>query len=461
MANPYPSPSTVKPAEAGASFPSPPLLADWSFLGLTATQFLGAFNDNLFKQLMLLLAIPVGAVAHEEQDQQATATIVFALPFILFSGFAGYLSDRYSKTRIIVLAKVAEILIMVLGMAAFASYAIGGYAGLLVVLFLMGTHSAFFGPGKYGILPEMLRKDDLPRANGLILMTTFLAIIFGTATAGVLGNVFIDESGPVEMRAVGLWKGSAVCVTIAVAGTLTSLLIRRLAPAQPNLPFHFDALITPKETRQLLMADRPLVLALLASCVFWLVSGIAIQAVNSLGLVQLQLDKFQTSLMTAVIGLGIAVGAVIAGRMCHGRADFRIVRAGAWGIVVFLALLAVSKPGGEHLLGYVGSFPVLVLLGAAAGFFAIPVQVFIQDRPPKDQKGRMIALMNLVNFIAILFSGVLYGIFDKIVTTQEWPRSAVFGMMAAIMLPLALLYRPRNEASSATDSSQAAKDNQL
>ena len=112
--------------------------------------------------------------------------------------------------------------------------------------------------------------------------------------------------------------------------------------------------------------DPPLLMAILASCLFWLVSGIAIQAVNALGLRQLAVGDALTSLMTAIIGLGIAVGAVIAGRMCHGRADPRVVRLGAWGLVVFLLVISVSLPGGAHLLGFWGSLPVLVILGISA-----------------------------------------------------------------------------------------------
>src|SRR5688572_25714153 len=122
---------------------SPPLLANRSFLGITATQFLGAFNDNLFKQLILLLAVPVASSSFT-QDRQAVATIVFALPFILFSGYAGFLSDRYSKRRVIVLSKVAEIVVMLLGLFAFAGFATFGDTGLLVVLFLMALQSTFF-----------------------------------------------------------------------------------------------------------------------------------------------------------------------------------------------------------------------------------------------------------------------------------------------------------------------------
>ena len=430
--------------EPVANAPATPLLRDRSFLGMMATQFLGAFNDNLFTQLMLLLAIPVGAAAAVEKDRQAVATIVFAIPFILFSGYAGFLSDRFSKRRIIVLAKVAEIVVMMLGLIAFLQFQLGGTLGLLLVLFLMGMQSAFFGPGKYGILPEMLPKKHLPRANGMILMTTFLAIIFGTAVAGFLGESFIDDTAIPELRAVGLWRGSILCVGIAITGTLTSLVIRRLPAAKPNLKLHRDSLVVPADTRRLLAQDRALLMALFASCVFWLVSGIAIQAVNSLGVTQLREGRFRTSVMTAVIGLGIALGAVIAGRLSRGKIDFRIARFGLWGLFLFLALLSVSRAGGVHLLGFYGSLVALTLLGMSAGFFAIPVQVFIQERPPKEQKGRMIAAMNFFNFIAILLSGVLYYVFDRTVEWQGWPRSMIFAMMAGIVLPLAILYQPKN-----------------
>src|SRR5438105_13057246 len=148
--NPSPVAESVAELPKDIADPQPPLFRDRSFWGMTATQFLGAFNDNVFKQLMLLLAIPVGAAAAQKADEQGMATMIFSLPFVLFSGFAGYLSDRYSKRTMIVACKVAEIGIMLLGMLAFLAYGTAGYRGLLAVLFLMGTHSAFFGPGKYG-----------------------------------------------------------------------------------------------------------------------------------------------------------------------------------------------------------------------------------------------------------------------------------------------------------------------
>ncbi len=348
----------------------PRLYADTAFWGMTATQLFGAFNDNLFKQLMLLLAVPVGIGSVFEQDQQGLATIVFSLPFVLFSGYAGFLADRFSK----------------------------------------------------------------------------LAIIFGTAAAGFLGDWFLDPDTPLEMTAHRMWIGSAFCIGIAVVGTLTSLLVRWVPPAQPDLRFRWSALTLPPESRRVLRQDPPLLTAILATCVFWLVSGVAIQAINSLGLVQLEVGKLKTSIMTAIIGLGIALGAVIAGKLCRGRANPRVVKVGAWGLFLLFVLLSISRPGGVHVLGYTGSLAALVLTGIAAGFFAIPVQVLIQARPPDGLKGRMIAVMNQTNFFAIMVSGLVYYAFDWIVEGLDWPRSAIFAMMAVLLLPVAVFYRLPDDA---------------
>jgi acyl-[acyl-carrier-protein]-phospholipid O-acyltransferase/long-chain-fatty-acid--[acyl-carrier-protein] ligase len=419
-------------------------MADRSFWGMVTTQFLGAFNDNLYKQLMLLLAVPVAVVAADAaadgagqgatSDAQGWATLVFSLPFVLFSGFAGYLSDRFSKTPIIVYCKVAEIAVMLLGLAAFYCFEIFGTAGTWIVLFLMGTQSSFFGPGKYGILPELFRSEDLPKANGLILMTTFLAIIFGTVLAGVLKAVLFTDGS-----ASSLALGMLLCVVIAVAGTLTSLLVRRVAAAQPGMPFVTDSLGICHDARRLLRADPGLMAALLVGSVFWLVSGIAVPTVNRLGF-WLGANATWTSVLTASIGLGIMIGALLAAYLCRKGIGDRCVSLGLVGICVSLAALGTWL-GNQHLLGYTGSLIALVLLGVNAAVFAIPLQVFIQDRPPAVLKGRMIATMNQANFTGILISGPLYQLFEWLSRVAGWPISSVFWMMGCLVLPLAALYR--------------------
>jgi MFS family permease len=435
-------------------------MRDRAFHGIAVTQFLGAFNDNLYKQLMLLLALPTvvagsmtevpsSVTASGEpaagRDQQAVAFIVFALPFVIASPFAGWLSDRMSKRTIIVASKYMEILVMFLGMLGFLGYRYTGYGGLLAVLFLMGLQSTFFGPGKYGILPELFRNEDIPRANGIIVMTTFLAIILGTSCAGGLDVWLRAKDLPLEQAAPRLWIGSLICVAIAIAGTYTSHWIRPGPASDPKLRLSLASLGLDRAVRQALFRDRPLVLALLATCVFWMMSGIAMQAVNSLGAVQLQVNSLWTSILVALIGLGIAIGAVVAGKISQGKADFRIARMGSWGLTLASLPLAFSRELTGHWLGYWGCAALLLVLGISAGMFAIPVQVFLQSRPSAELKGRVIALMNQANFIAILLAGAAFSVFNRWLEDQHYPRCWTFAAMAILMLPLALFYGPSRE----------------
>jgi acyl-[acyl-carrier-protein]-phospholipid O-acyltransferase/long-chain-fatty-acid--[acyl-carrier-protein] ligase len=412
---------------------------------MTATQFLGAFNDNLFKQLVLLLAVAGGVGAAggvpAGKDQQSLALAVFSIPFLLFSSFAGFLSERNSKRTVIVLCKVAEIGIVLLGMAAFAMWNLTGMTGLLLVLFLMGTHSAFFGPGKYGILPELFSRRHLPQANGIILMTTFLAIIFGTALAGYLKDLLGGER---------LWMASAVCLLIAVAGTLTSLLVRPVPAADPELRLTWSAFLIPREMRDLLARDRQLLLAILVNSTFWLIGGLVHPTVNAVGETQFVIGSTWTSILAACMGLGIAIGSILAIWLSRGKVNFKLVKAGAWLIVGTLVCLAIPRAGAPagpgpqfNLLGLYGTLIVLVLLGVFAGLFAVPLQVFLQTRPPDSLKGRTIATNNLANWVAIVGSAGVYGVFALIVESLEWQRTTVFAFTALIMLPVALFYRPR------------------
>jgi acyl-[acyl-carrier-protein]-phospholipid O-acyltransferase/long-chain-fatty-acid--[acyl-carrier-protein] ligase len=433
----------------------PSLYRDPSFWGMTVTQFLGAFNDNLYKQLVLLLSIAAGgAAAAEATDEQWLPMFVFAAPFLAFTGYAGYLSDKYGKRTIVILCKLAEIAIMALGGLGFYFYwKNGSLTFLYFVLFLMGTHSAFFGPGKYGILPELLRESDLPRANGFILMSTFLAIIFGTGLAGAL------------MEDGRLWMASAVCMAIAVIGTSTSLLVRRLPPANPGLQFEWSALTVPPDMRELLSRDRPLFLALAVSSIFWLLAGMVPSAVNALGKIELGVGDLWTSILTACIGVGIATGCVIGGLVSGGKVDFRLLRVGIIGMLVCLGLAGVPSRGevanlvdasGELIrmpgfgetrqwLGYKGSLSVMLLLGVSTGLFAVPLQVYMQSRPPKDKKGRMIAVMNQANWIGVLVSAGLYWLLARLIEARDWPRCTMFLFIAALTLPIAVLYHPSHD----------------
>ncbi|WP_166831610.1 MFS transporter [Thalassoroseus pseudoceratinae] len=461
------------PSEAQGADSIPPLSRDRAFYGVLVTQFLGAFNDNLFKQLVLLICV-TATVNSGGGSLQGYATALFSLPFVLFSGVAGFLSDRVSKYSIIVSSKVAEVVIMSLGGAALM---IGQYWPelrvplLFVVLFLMGTQSAFFGPSKYGILPEMFRNRDLPHANGVIQMTTFLAIIFGAALAGFLKDWYGDA----------VWLGTIYCVGIAVVGTVSSLFLRKTPIAKPELQFDWSAWIVTKDVWRMIGSDRQLLGVLLISSVFWFLGGLTQQTANTLGKAHLGWSDTRTSLMVATIGLGICLGCVSAAAMSKDRVSFGVTKIGTWGLILsfvglwwicpsgkavtFVQKIALPIPskivGDIHfrpeaiaellvpLSGFEWKLRGLMLLtGLSAGMFVVPLQVFMQSRPPAEYKGRMIGAMNLINWIGIVCSGLFFSLATALLNGFQLPFPWLFPVMAAFLLPIGLFYRPRSEALS-------------
>ncbi len=429
----------------------PPLSHDCAFWGMTATQFLGAFNDNVFKQLVLLLSVDYMLANQLDSDPYQTAALVlFSLPFVLISGFAGWLSDRVNKRQVIILCKVGEIAVMAGGLVAFVSADLGTEAlmvYLLMVLCVMAVQSAFFGPSKYGVLPEMFRDRDLPRVNGAVQMTTFLAIVFGQAFCGY-GKQQLQDAG------YGLWPICLFCIGVAIVGTLTSLLLRPVPTSHPNLPFKLSSLAIDSGTWRMIRHDRPLLIVLMISSLFWMAGGMVQPAVNAFGRQQLGLDDFRTSLMLTGVGFGIAAGCLIAGKLCGDRVNFGIAKLGVWGLTLnSLALAAVPWMTDDTQSVTWAAALLLMLLGLSAGLFAVPLQVFMQARPPAGQKGRMMGAMNLLNWIGILLSAASYGVCSKLFTQPPATEggepvsyiSWTFAVVAGIMLPVALFYRPADE----------------
>ncbi len=382
-----------------------PLMRDSAFGGMLATQFLGAFNDNLYKQLVLLIC--VDRVRAGEPDRQWIALVLFALPFVLYSGFAGFLSDRFSKRTIVVWMKVAEIAVMLAGLFAFRGDSLWF---LFAVLFLMSAQSTFFGPSKYGILPELFAERDLPLANGLIQMTTFVAIIFGMALAGYSKEWFAGR----------LWMASLFCVGIATIGTLTSLLVRRTAVADPAVRFHLSSAFLDPASRTFLRGNPRLLKVLMYNSSFWFLGGVVQPAVNAYGKLQLGIGDGRTSVLGACMGVGIALGCLWCGKLSGGRPRTGFVRIGALGMAACFAALVVL---GETSLPVDTveriSWLVLTLLGMFGGFFIVPLNVLIQVLAPDDQKGRMIGAMNLFNWLLIIAAGLFYWLALKVVPQVE------------------------------------------
>lgn len=411
----------------------PPLARNRSFWGMTFAQFLGAFNDNLYKQLILLWCLQV---SHGKADTwQPVAMFVFSIPFVFFSGYAGYLADKYSKQWIVILSKIAEVAIMLLGMLAFSTSQLGF---MLCVLFLMGAQSAFFGPSKYGILPEIVHDTDLPKANGIFQLTTFMAIIFGMIFAGYVKKYFGED----------LWRAGIPCIALALLGTFAAFGVRKTPRLQPDLKLRGSDLAIPTEIIHLLREKPDVLRVLLLYSLFWFMGGVVQPSVNAVCKMQLHQDDASTSLAAGFLAIGIAFGCALSALLARGKIRFSLVRLGAWGMTICLLLLALPKNlnfGGNlnrdltgTLLGYEGMRIVLLILGTSAGLFAVPLQVYLQVKSPSGDKGRLMGTMNLTTWIGIFISAGFYGAVEYSLSYFHWPRNLVYSSLVLIFLPVTM-----------------------
>jgi len=360
------------------------------FWSLIVTQFQGAFSDNALKTLVTFVGLSV-AISHREREAIVPLLgILFSIPFILFSMAGGYLADRYSKRTITIGVKVFEMCLMLFVLAGFL---LNNLPMAMAGVFFMGVHSAFFGPSKYGLLPELLPEKRLSWGNGILELGTFLAIISGGAIGGLLFNAF---------RGRQAWSG-AIFIGLAVIGFLTSLGIARIPAANPEKKFRANFLGDLFEQIRDIRRDRVLWLAVLGNIYFSFVGALVLQNAILFGTDTLQVGELRTSYMQVALAIGIGIGSFAAGYLSGGKIEYGLVPLGALGLTVFSATL--WQPG----LTYRAALVHLALLGFFGGFFIVPISAIMQHRPEKGRRGAVLATANLLSFVGIaLASGVFW-----------------------------------------------------
>lgn len=370
-----------------------------SFHALNVAQLLGAFNDNLFKGVILAL-VGLDTARHLLPDRTAfemwgldpktVVGLAFALPFVVVGSFAGVLADRHSKPRSIRLLKVTEVGLMLAGAVAFWS---GSSWALLVLLWLMALQSAFFGPNKYGVLPEVLEPHDLQRGNAVIQATTYAAIILGVWLSGEL-LAGLDTN---------YWWTGVACLGVAVVGWFSARRMEPLPPARPDLPLFEPPFRSLARNLRVVAQDRELGIALGLGAIFLHVAGILLLSIIDYGNA-LRLEPDETSRLNGLLAVGIALGSVLSGRLARSGMRPGLAPIGAAGVAVGLALCALPIQHAPVLAG------CLLIAGAAAGFFVVPVRAILQDRPPDDAKGQVLGLAQVVDFTALLLAQLVYEI---------------------------------------------------
>jgi acyl-[acyl-carrier-protein]-phospholipid O-acyltransferase/long-chain-fatty-acid--[acyl-carrier-protein] ligase len=382
------------------------------FRSFLAAQATGAFNDNAFKSFVVLSVV----AADPEGAPQfiALAGAAFVLPFLLFSTLAGDVADRWPKARLVVLFKAIEVALLLLAAPALAAHST---PALLALLFLMGAHSAFFGPVKFAILPELVPDAELSNANGLVQMTSFGAIILGTTAAAELVLHFRDRPA----FAAGALAGSAAL------GLLAALLIPATTAARPGAALSFDPVTSTVANLKHLASLPNVNLATYAAAFFWFVGALfqlnlLIYGTRLMGLSEAACGRFQV-----VLALGIGAGSFIAGRLSRGRVELGLVPLGAVGLVLFGADLGFAYHSTTRVI-----FDLL-MAGLSAGFYAVPLQAFIQQRSPASERGRVMATGNFVCFAAILVASAVLWALDAKFRLDPAQVFLVAAAMSAVM----------------------------
>jgi acyl-[acyl-carrier-protein]-phospholipid O-acyltransferase/long-chain-fatty-acid--[acyl-carrier-protein] ligase len=366
-----------------------------SFSRLVVAQSLGAFNDHFFRQLLIFFVLrevaekAQGAGQAEEKVWLAIfTTLLFIAPFILFSTYAGYIADALSKRHVTVWVKVMEVILMALGVVGFL---MGSYPLLVTILFFMAVQSTFFGPSKYGMLPEILTPPDLARGNGIVELTAFISMILGVVAAGVFfDNVFPD-----------VYYGSLLMTVVAVFGWVAALGIRKLPAAAPARPFHFNPLPELRSGLGVIFSNRTLRLTVLGITYFFSLAILLQINIVFFGDRFMNLGTKDVGYLQAAVAVGIGFGSLLAGLLSHRKVELGLVPLGAIGMAIFSIGLFWT---GRTPEAFWWTIVDLTLLGLAGGFFIVPLQTLLQQEAPADKKGIAIAMANLLAFTGMLGS---------------------------------------------------------
>jgi 1-acyl-sn-glycerol-3-phosphate acyltransferase len=380
------------------------LLAKRRFAPFFAVQSLAAFNDNAFRNAtVVLVGFQLGLTTSQIGLYSNLAPALFILPFFLFSASAGQLAEKFEKQILIRWIKVFEIVAM--GVAAWGFYARSPLL-LFVVLFLMGLHSTVFGPIKYAILPQVLKRDELVGGNGLVETGTSLAILLGM----VGGSAAMDSHAG--------WMAVAVLILmVAVLGLAASFAIPRLPAVAPNLKFNWNLVTESWRVLKLTARQRAVFNSVLGISWFWFFGGVVTAQLPNYTRLYLGGGASVEILVLAVFSIGVGIGSLLCERLSGHKTEIGLVPLGAIGMTVFGILLYFARHAEPayreldwlaflHQPGSVWIALDMTLLGVFAGFFIVPLFALVQGRTPRDELSRVIAGNNIINAILLVAAAV-------------------------------------------------------
>jgi acyl-[acyl-carrier-protein]-phospholipid O-acyltransferase/long-chain-fatty-acid--[acyl-carrier-protein] ligase len=424
------------------------LLKTNRFLPLFLTQFFGAFNDNLFKNALVII-ITYQLSENLKINAEILITLaagIFIVPYFLFSAAAGQLAEKYEKAKLIRLTKLAEIAVILFAGLGFYLHSINL---LLFVLFLLGTQATFFGPLKYSILPDHLKTNELIAGNALIESGTFLAILLGTIIGGILASFKI-----------GMTLVSIASLSFALAGFYASLSIPPAKINAPGLKFNFNLISESLKIVGFTFKKRDLYLAIMGISWFWLIGFIYLSQFPTYAKDTLGAKPGVVTLFLAIFTLGIGVGSLLCNRLLKGRIHATYVPLAALGMTLFgidlvLATRNVQSHANSaqllsvlHFLIHLSNWRILFdlfALAACGGLYIVPLYAILQHESDEAHRSRVIASNNIINamFMVLASLAISFMLFLHLSVTSVFLVTAIANLFAAIyvcnLLPEALV----------------------
>jgi hypothetical protein len=381
------------------------LLAQRRFLPFFGAQALGAFNDNVYKNVLVILAA-YHTASYTSMQPALLANVaagLFILPYVLFSGIAGQLADRYDKTLVLKITKALEIVIMAVAGVGFALKSI---EVLLAALFLMGTQSTFFAPAKYGMLPEVLRDSELVGGNAMVEMGTFLAILLGTLAAGILA---VDG----DLGFIG-----ATVIVVALVGFASSLAIPRLQPAAPQLRIDWRPWTAAWNNIRAARESRTVFLSILGISWFWFYGALVLAQLPLYSKDVLGGSEQVVTLLLVLFSLGVGIGSLLCERLSGQKVEIGLVPFGSLGLTIFAVDLYFATPdapfaaalSASQFIEQTGAWRILAdlaLIGLFGGFFIVPLYAMVQQRARRDAMSRVIGANSILNALFMVVAAAL------------------------------------------------------
>jgi 1-acyl-sn-glycerol-3-phosphate acyltransferase len=383
------------------------LLGKRRFLPFFLTQFLGAFNDNLFRNAVVV-SLTFGVAASADAGVLANVSQgLFILPFFLFSALSGQLADKYEKSRLIRQTRLAEVVLMCCG--AVALY-IGQVSLLLGVIFLLGVLATIFGPLKYSLMPQHLRQSELVGGNALVDAGTFIAILVGTIVGGLLAPTSSTVAAPtVENSGDAHLAAAVTMVAVAVVMYLCARAIPRAEATDPALKVNFNPITSTWEVIRFAAKTRAIFLSLLGISWFWLVGALILAQLPAYARDVIGGDKTVYTLLLAAFSIGTALGSLACERLSGHKVEIGLVPLGSIGMTVCLLDLYFEHPGvhaaGAAIVSWkeflsAGGWDIALdcaLIGVFGGLFIVPLYALILQRSAESHRARIIACNNIMN----------------------------------------------------------------